>query len=68
MLSSNFFKEFKSTFAPLVFTSYKSVKGVPVPLYIFSDNLFETKNNLSFEKEGEYSANSVLIASKFFTL
>ena len=68
MLSSSFFNEFKSTLAPLVFTSNRSVNGVPVPLYIFSDNLFETKKSLSFEKEGEYSANSVFIASKLLTL
>ena len=43
-------------------------QAVTVPLYIFSEILFETKKSLSFEKEGEYSANSVFIASKFLTL
>ena len=68
IFSPSFFNELNSTFAPRVFTSNRSVNGVPVPLYIFSEILFETKKSLSFENEGEYSANSVFIASKFLTL
>ncbi len=68
MFSSSFFRVSMLTIAPFVLISYISVNGVPVPLYILSRLLFDTKYNLPLEYEGEYSAKFVFIAFKFFTL